>query len=59
MGLGKVLADERKRLQKSSEPLRRLVRHISQGKTNMPRTEKSEVGKSEAVTVVTTIMLIA
>lgn len=58
MGLGKVLADERKRLQKSSEPWRRLVRHTSQGKANMPRIEKSEVGKSEAVTVVTTIMLI-
>ena len=59
MGLEKVLADERKRLQKSSEAWRRLVRHISQGKANMPRTEKSEVGKSEAVTGVTTIMLIA
>ena len=59
MGLEKVLADERKRLQKSSEAWRRLVRHISQGKANMPRTEKSEVGKSDAVTVVTTIMLIA
>lgn len=59
MGLGKVLADERKCLQKSSEAWRRLVRHISQGKANMPRTEKSEVEKSEAVIVVSTIMLIA
>lgn len=35
------------------------MRHISQGKANMPRTGKSEVGKSEEVNVVTTIMLTA